>query len=174
MTDGEETTYGGLVTAYPYAFRRSGSWLFRSYVVLGGGVALLIALFFALGLVQLIARTAAVPGGTLTLSRAFYIVVFLFAVFPLVVPVLVVARRFRRQGAVPGGAQVRLALAGYVYLLSLYFGMAVLAPDANEPAATGALAPLVATLNGLPDLAGLALAGAGAVLVAALGWRARS
>ena len=78
--------YRGVFGAFPYAARASDSWLFRSYalvsVVVGGGLALL----FAFGLVVLVAQTAAITGGSLTLSRAFYVVVGLFIVAPVIAP----------------------------------------------------------------------------------------
>ena len=86
-TEAEESTYSGLVGAFPYAFRRSDSWLFRSYVVLGGLVAAVIALLFVFALVVLIAGTTGGRGGTFTLSRAFFIVVGLFVVAPVLAPV---------------------------------------------------------------------------------------
>lgn len=177
MSDGDATTadaYGGLVSAFPYAFRRSTSTLFRSYVVVGGLLSALIALMFALALVRLVGTTAAAPGGTLTLSRAFYVVVFLFAVFPVLAPVLLVARRLRRRVSVADAEQAAFGAAGFGYLLLLYLGLAVLAPDSSEPAATGSLAPVLRALNGLPDGAGLLLPLLGAAAIGLLAWRTRS
>lgn len=128
MADG----YNGVPGAFPYAFRASGSWLFRSYVLASALATALVALFIALGLIVLIARTAAVEGGSLTLSRAFYAVVGLFLVAPILAPTLLVARRHRRGESPAGGDRYDpgLALAGYLFLLALYVGLVIATPAA--------------------------------------------
>lgn len=168
MADG----YRGLFGAFPYAFGRTDSRLFKSYVLVGGLAAALLSLFVVLSLVVLFGQTASVQGGSLTLSRAFYIVVGLFLVAPVVAPVLLVARRHRR-GLIPD-AGVRydqwLAAAGYVFIGSLYVGLVISIPECfvldgeqvcrGQP--TGLLAPVVSTLYALPQLAAVlppALAG---------------
>ena len=57
MTDG----YRGIFGAFPYAFRQSGSLLFRSYVLVGALAALAVTVLFGAGLVVLVAQTAALP-----------------------------------------------------------------------------------------------------------------
>ena len=56
-TTDEDDAYGGLLGAFPYAFRSSDSLLFKSYAVLGGLAALLTALLFGLALVVLLSNT---------------------------------------------------------------------------------------------------------------------
>ena len=83
--------YGGVLGAFPYAFRTSDSLLFRSYVVLGGLLTVAVSLLFVAAVIGVIAGTTGGQGGSLTLSRSFFAVVGLFVVVPLVAPVLFVA-----------------------------------------------------------------------------------
>lgn len=157
--DGEP--YGGVLGAFPYAFRASGSWLFRSYAVLGGLLALALTAMFLISLLLVIADTAAAPGGTVLVVRAFVVVVGLAVVAPLLAPVLFVARRHRRAES-DARYDAALAAAGYLFVLSLYLAVVISAPPAYRGSPSGALAPAVAFLYGLPALAGLvppALAG---------------
>lgn len=152
-TDGREA-YRGLLGALRYAPRASDSLLFRSYALVGGVAAALVAIVFALGLVVLIAGTTGGSGGSLTLSRAFFVVVAMFVVAPLLAPILLVARRHRHGRAVPDAARrydAALALAGYVFLASLYVGLVVSVPPAYREPASGAVAALYA----LPAVAGV-------------------
>ena len=148
--------YGGVLGAFPYAFRASDSSLFRSYVVLGGLLTVAVGLLFVTAVIVVIAGTTGGPGGTLTLSRSFFAVVGLLVVVPLVAPVLFVARRHRREGGSEGVYDAALAAAGYLFVLSLYVGLVVSVPPDQQSTPTGPLAPLIATLYGLPQLAGLA------------------
>ena len=185
--------YRGVVGAFPYAFRRSGSWLFRSYVVVSALATLLVGLIVTAGLVVLIANTAQFAGGSLTLSRSFYVVVGLLVVLPMVAPTLLVARRHRvgrggsgasasgsgngsaaaDAGAVDANADARgarydaaLALAGYLFILSVYVGLVTSVPPGQQVAASGALAPAVRLLYDLPAAAGLAFPVAAAAAMA--------
>lgn len=160
--------YRGVVGAFPYALRTSDSWLFRSYVAASALVAGIVTLVFAAGIVRLIAATSGVAGGTLTLSRAFFAVVGLFVVVPVVAPTLLVARRHRRDVGHDRRYDAALAVAGYAFLASLYVGLLVGSPAAFETVPDGPTAPLVAVLYGLPRLAGLVppLCGAAGIAVA--------
>jgi hypothetical protein len=170
--------YRGVVGAFPYAFRRSGSWLFRSYVVVSALATLLVGLIVTAGLVVLIANTARFAGGSLTLSRSFYVVVGLLVVLPMVAPTLLVARRHRlgrgsgveagEDGAGAGDARydAALALAGYLFILSVYVGLVTSVPPDQQVAPAGPLAPAVRVLYGLPALAGLAFPVAAAAAMA--------
>lgn len=159
--------YSGVLGAFPYAVRESDSWLFRSYAlvsaVVGGGLALL----FALGLVVLVARTAALAGGSLTLSRAFYVVVGLLLVLPVVAPTLLVARRHRREGSTPR-YDAALALAGYLLVVSLYVALVITVPPTQQTTPSGALAPAIAALYALAPAAaaGPPLVGVAAIYAA--------
>ncbi len=168
--------YRGLVGSFPYAARHSESWLFRSYAALAGLLALFVAVALALALVNLIASTASLRGGSTTLSRAFFGVVGLLVLFPLVAPVLVVARRHRRRDSPPSARHdAAFALAGYLFVLSLYGTLLASIPaDLRDPAsAAGALEPLVAALYAAPPLSGLAFPVAASLLTLALWWRSR-
>lgn len=171
--------YRGALGAVPYALRQSDSWLFRSYVIVGGVAALLVALLTLLGIVVLFGQTADFRGGSLTLSRSFYLLVGLFAFVPLVAPTLLVARRHRREITRGRWYDARLALAGFLFLASLYVALLISAPPARReapsavlPAAIEFLAPAVRFLYGLPPWAGavpLVVAAAGIVLAHRLG-----
>lgn len=164
MSDG----YRGVFGAFPYAFRQSDSLCFRSYVLVGAVAALAVVVLFGAGLVVLIAQTAAVEGGSLTLSRAFYVVVGLFVVAPLVAPVLLVARRHRRAAGDDARYDLALSLAGYVFIASLYVGLVITVPPNQQTPPPAAVAPLVDTLYALPQVAGVGppLVAAGLIVVA--------
>ena len=87
MADG----YRGLFGAFPYAFRQTESWLFRSYVVVAGLATAFLTLVFGLALIRLLGATA---GARFSIARAFVILVGLGAVAPTVTPVLLVARSY--------------------------------------------------------------------------------
>lgn len=150
----EGETYSGLVSAFPYAVRESDSWLFRSYAFVGGLVALVLSLLFVFALVVLVAATTGGPGGSFTVSRAFFVVVGLFVVAPVLAPVLLVARHHRHEGG-DDRYDALLALAGYLFLTSLYVGAVITVPPAQQTTTTGTLAPVVGILYALPALAGL-------------------
>lgn len=149
MTD-SGGTYGGLPGAFPYAFRASDSRVFRAYLLVGGGAALLVAAIVVTGVVSLVGRTAGVPGGTFTLSRAFYAVVGLLVFAPVVAPVLLVARRHRTGGATPR-YDAALGAAGFGVLLSLYAGLVVSVPPEHQEPASGLLAPVARALYATPQ-----------------------
>ncbi|UVE50813.1 hypothetical protein KU306_02680 [Haloferax larsenii] len=165
--------YGGVFGAFPYAFRHSESLVFKLYVLVGALASVIVSLFVAFGLVVLIGQTAAVPGGSLTLSRSFYVLVGLFLVAPLVAPVLFVARRHRRSGS-DSRYDLSLALAGFVFMVSIYVGLVISVPTdlqtAPQPFTLGpvtisALVPVVELLYDLPPLYGLVPPTACALLV---------
>ncbi|SFR50958.1 hypothetical protein [Halogeometricum limi] len=167
------TGYNGVFGAFPYAFRRSRSLLFKSYVVLSGLAVALISLFVVIALVVLLGQTAAVQGGSLTLSRAFYIVVGLLVVFPAVAPTLVVARRHRRDIESTPRYETALAVAGYLFLASLYLGVVASMPETfvldgetvTRPPPAGLFAPLVAFLYEIPQALSWTVPLAGALLI---------
>lgn len=169
-----EDAYSGLFGAFPYAFRRSDSRLFRGYVLLGSLVAAVLALVFLLALVTTVANTLGTGGGTFTFARAFVVVVALLVVFPVIAPVLLVARRHRRAGS-DVRYDAALAGMGVLFLVSLYLGLVASIPPAfvldgetvTRPAPSGAFAPLVRVLYvippaaaaGIPTLVALAMYG---------------
>lgn len=187
----DDDAYGGLLGAFPYAFRSSDSLAFKSYVVVGGFLAFAIAFLFGLALVALIGASAGVGGGSFSFSRAFFVLVGLLVVAPLLAPVLFVARRHRRATS-SAGYDARLAALGYLFLGSLYVALVISTPEAQQTALAGglgtvtlfagtaielavsldplsvAVVPLVRFLYGLPRFAGLVPP----LAVAALVWLA--
>jgi hypothetical protein len=150
--------YRGAVGAFPYAFGASDSRLFRSYVVFGGLLTVAVSLLFVAAVIGAIASTTGGRGGSLTLSRSFFAVVGLFVVVPLVAPVLFVARRHRRRGPedpADGRYDAALAATGYLFVVSLYVGLVISVPPGQQTTPTGTLAPLIAALYALPQLAGV-------------------
>jgi hypothetical protein len=152
-SDSDPDGYGGVLGTYPYAYRRSRSRLLRSYALVGGLVTALVVLVFLAALVQLVANTTGTAGGTFTFVRAFYIVLGLAVVAPLMGPVLLVARRHRRGGSSLAYDRA-LAGGGYLFLFSLYLALVVAAPPALREAPPAVLAPVVEVLYALPPAAG--------------------
>jgi hypothetical protein len=173
--DAEEDAYGGMLGAFPYAFRASDSLLFRLYVLVGGLLAALAALVFGIALVVQVAATLGGPGGTFTFSRTLFVLLGLFVVAPLVAPVLLVARRHRRAGS-DTRYDTLLAAAGVLFVVSLYLGLVASIPPEftldgelqTRPPATGPLAPLIRLLYALPAVGApvVPLLGAALILLA--------
>lgn len=149
MADAE---YSGLLGAFPYAFRASESRLFRSYVVIGGLIAILVGILFGFALVVLTFRTLSTGGGTVTFSRAFLVFVGLTVVFPLVAPVILVARRHRRTGS-DARYDAALASAGYLFGASLYVSLLASIPPTQQQPPPAPFTPLVQFLYRLPPAA---------------------
>jgi hypothetical protein len=141
--------YGGLPGAFLYAFRRSDSALFRAYVLLGGGLAALLAVLFGIALIVTVANSlgAAAGSGTFSFVRAFVLFVGLLVVFPLVAPVVLVARRHRRRGSTVAYDRA-LATGGFLVAAGLYLGAVLSRPAGlfGLPRTTGLLPPLLAAL----------------------------
>jgi ascorbate-specific PTS system EIIC-type component UlaA len=129
--------------------------LFRSYAVVGGLLTLLVTVLFVAAVVGVIAATTGGRGGSLTLSRSFIALVGLLVVAPLLAPVLLVARRHRRGESDGPAYDAALGIAGYLFVLALYVGLVISVPPAQQSIPTGPLAPVVAALYALPQLAGL-------------------
>jgi len=163
----DDDAYGGALGAFPYAARTSDSWTFRAYAVVAALAAAAAVVLFTLSLVGIVASTA-FQSASVTLVRAFVLVVLLGVLVPTVAPVLLVARRHRLGRAVDPRYDAALAAAGFLFLGSLYVGLlASVPPDLQQPA-TGPLAPAVGALYALPQLAGPAPPVLAAALVAAL------
>jgi hypothetical protein len=170
---GRFDSYSGLLTAFPYAFRASDSRLFKSYAVVAAVLGGLFAFLMAGALVVLVGNTTGTTGGSLTLSRTFYVVIGLFVFFPLVAPVLLVARRHRRGTPVRERYDHALAASGYVFALSVYLGVVASMPAAfrvgeemtTRPEPTGVFAPVVEALYALPSVLSPLVPLAGALLV---------
>lgn len=144
-----EATYGGLLGAIPYAFRASDSSLLRSYVVVGILLALLVTALFVQALVVLLGGTVGTSGGTFTFSRAFFVVVALAIVVPLLAPIISTARRHRR-GYGDRRTDGWIGALGYLFVGALYLGLVVSAPPELRESVEGPLAPVVEALYALP------------------------
>ncbi|MDZ7746815.1 MAG: hypothetical protein U5K28_09995 [Halobacteriales archaeon] len=166
--------YSGLLTAFPYAFRHSDSRLFRLYVVGGGLFAALLGIVFALAAIISISQSAGLAvGGTDAFVRTFVVIVGFIVVVPVVAPVLLVARRHRRQGSKPAYDRA-LAVAGIVYLLSLYLLLVASIPETftldgetiTRPPASGLFGPVLAVLYAIPPITSPVIP----ILTATAGW----
>jgi len=153
--DQSGNSYRGVLGAFPYALRASSSTVFRIYTLLAALATLFVTLIIAFGLVTLIAATASVAGGSLTLSRAFYAVVGILIVGPLLAPVLLVARRHRRNRQVATHYDSLLGVSGGFFLLSLYTGLVITVPPAQQQPVSGVLEGVITTLYEWPPLAGV-------------------
>jgi hypothetical protein len=161
----DSDAYGGLLGAFPYAARASESRLFRVYAPLAALLAGLLTLLFGLSLLALVAGTAGMRGGSVTLSRAFFVLVGLLVAAPVVAPVLFVARRHRRRVAPPSARHdAGFALSGFLFLVATFLGVAMTVPPAHRDPTSGPLgAPIAALyaadarLGALPPLLAAAL-----------------
>src|SRR6056297_2410196 len=170
---GRFDSYSGLLTAFPYAFRASDSRLFKSYAVVAAVLGGLFAFLMTGALVVLVGNTAGARGGSLTLSRTFYVVLGLFVFFPLVAPVLLVARRHRREAPVRDRYDTALAASGYAFAISVYLGVVASMPAefrvgdslTTRPEPSGVFAPVVEALYALPPTFSWVVPLAGALLV---------
>jgi hypothetical protein len=151
---GDDDAYGGVLGAVPYAIRSSDSRLFKSYGVVGGVLAALVAVLFTLSLIRITANTIAATSGVFSFSRAFVIFVGLLVVFPLVAPILSVARRHRRTASTPRYDAI-MALTGYAFLVSLWLALVISTPVEQQEPVSGTFAPVVEALYGLPRIAGV-------------------
>lgn len=139
--------YRGLPGAFVYAFRHSGSLLFRTYAVASALLAGFVVVLFALGLIRWILRPVGLVG-----ERAFLLVIAILVFVPVVAPVLVVARRHRLRESRPADDRW-VALAGYGVVVSVWLGLVIVAPPGDPR--PGPLRPAVRTLYGLPDGVGI-------------------
>lgn len=160
-----EDSYGGLFGAIPYAFRQSRSMLFKLYVVIGTLAAALIGLIVLFGLIVLLGETAEVPGGSLTLSRSLYVLLGLAFAGPLLAPTLFVARRHRTARTVADRYDPALALTGFGFLLSVYVGLIITVPPAQQEPVGGIFGPIVDVLYGLAQPIGLLPPVVGAIAI---------
>lgn len=154
--------YRGLPGAFPYAVRASDSWLFRAYAIGGGLLAAGVAVMFLFALVDVLASTSGAVGGTFTFVRAFFLVVALLVLAPIVAPVLLVARRHRRTGN-DRRYDAALAVAGFTFVASLAVGLVASVPPGLQQPGAG---PVVGALYAVPAAAALAFPVAGAAAIA--------
>ncbi|WP_327051100.1 hypothetical protein [Halomicrococcus gelatinilyticus] len=159
----EEDGYAGLFGAFRYGFSASDSRLFRVYAFVSFVVGLLLGFVFVLALVRWFFTTLG-QSALATTSNAFLGVVAMFVLGPLFAPVLFVARRHRRDESTPT-YDAGVALAGFVFLVSLYVGLVVSVPPQYQSADPGAVGSV---LYSLPQLWGLVPPVVGAALVVAV------
>ena len=164
VSESDRPSSGGLVRSFPQSFRASDSRLFRSYVVVAGILGLLLSLLLTFALIVWFFSTLG-SSALVTTSNALLGVVAVFVLGPLFAPVLLVARRYRR-GTSDVRYDQRLALAGYLFVASLYVGLVISVPSGQQESVSGLLAPLVEFLYGLPQIAGVVPP----VIAAALLW----
>ncbi|ACV12846.1 conserved hypothetical protein [Halorhabdus utahensis DSM 12940] len=153
-----EDAYEGVFGAFPYAFGATDSRLCRVYIVVGGLFAALATVVFVLAVISLIGETLGTPGGLLTSARAFYVLIALLIVGPLLAPTLLVARRHRR-GTGDRRYDRALGTTGFLFLVSLYLGAVASMPASfvldgetiTRPAADGVFGPLVELLYAIPE-----------------------
>ncbi|WP_096591458.1 hypothetical protein [Halorubrum ezzemoulense] len=162
--------YRGVFGAIPYAFRATESWTMRAYAALGALAAGFVALVVTLALVVWMGETVSAQGGTFLFSRSLFVVAGLGAVGPLLAPILFVARRHRRGDRVAATYARWMGVAGFLFLLSLYLGMVISAPEGlRDPSGS----VLVNALYALPQLAGFVPPVAAALAVFATHFRLR-
>ncbi|NHN60167.1 MULTISPECIES: hypothetical protein [Halorussus] len=146
------TETGGSRSVVADAFRRSfaetDSRLLKSYVVVSAVLGALFAILLLLAIPVWVLNTA---GGSelATFSRAFLLVGGVLLVVALVMPVYSAGRRHAR-GTATARADALLALAGYLFVLSLYASLLISAPPAQREAPPAVLAPVVELLYSLP------------------------
>lgn len=145
--------YSGVVGAFPYALRTTPSLGMKLYVLVSLLLSGVVVLVFALALVALVGGTAGAQGGTLTFSRAFFVLIMVGVIGPLIAPVLLVARRHRRTGSTRR-YDAAIAAAGFVFVLAVYAGLVISTPVEQQTTAAGLAGSVLRTLYGLPRLAG--------------------
>jgi hypothetical protein len=133
--------YRGLFGAYPFAFRQSPSWLFRSYVVASALIGLYIAILLGLAFVSWVATPVAFG------DRALLGVIMIGVLVPVFGPVLIVARRYRRAASSLWADRL-FAIAGYGVLVSLL--LVLLISDPSQHSAPGPLSGLLALVDTIP------------------------
>lgn len=153
--------YRGLFGAFRFAFRQSGSWLFRSYVLASAVVGAYVAVIILLGVVTWIANPTGVIGELSLLGVAAMAILA-----PLFAPVLVVARR-RRYGDDRPRVELAIALAGYGFLGGTVLGLLI-----SDPRSHGTAWGL-AGLDALPAVAGAVPPIVAAVVLAGVIWHTR-
>lgn len=168
----EEKTYKGLLGSFRYSFGASDSPVYKGYVVVSALLALVVALFFTLALVVLIAGTLG-AAETITLVRSFFVLVGLLVVAPILAPVLLVARRHRKRLGSGTAYDTALALGGFLFIATLYLGLVISVPPDLRESTGGPLGGVVEALYGIPSLLGFVPPILAAALLVALHHRYR-
>lgn len=150
----EEKTYKGLLGSFRYSFGASDSRLYRLYVVVGALLSILLTLFFSLSIVVIIAATLG-ASESITLVRSLFVLVGLVVVAPIIVPVLLVARRHRKRLGSGTLYDSALALGGFLFIGALYLGLVISVPSELQEPTSGAIGVLIQALYNLPSLLGI-------------------
>lgn len=153
-----------LVRAFRRVFGGTDSYLLKSYVVVSALVGGLLAVLLLLALPVWVVDTL---GGSelATFSRSFLVVAGVLLVVALVAPVYAAGRR-RARGTASARTDRLLALAGYLFVLSLYVALLISAPPDQREAPPALVGPVVEFLYALPPTAAVAPP----LLAAALTW----
>ncbi|MFB6253343.1 MAG: hypothetical protein ABEI06_01895 [Halobacteriaceae archaeon] len=157
--------YSGIVGMFPYAYRNSHSRIFKSYLIIGGIIIGLISLLMVFALISIIGATANVSGGTIALSRAFFILVGLTVIMPLLTPIIGVARHLRYRENTSIRFEQRLALGGFLYIFLLYIGLIISTPAVHQQTPPRIIEPLVTGLYSLPTILGIFPPLVGAIII---------
>jgi hypothetical protein len=137
-----------LVGSFRRAFTDTESRLLKSYVAVSLLFGGLLAILLLLALPVWVFNT--VGGSELaTFSRTFLIVGGVLLLVALVAPVVSAGRRHAR-GTASARADVSTALAGYLFILSLYVALLISAPPDQREAPSALVAPVVDFLYSLP------------------------
>lgn len=159
-------SYGGLVTAFPYSFRASDSRVFRAYAFVAGSLGLLLILLYGMTLTVWFFSTLG-QSAIVTISNAFLGVVALFVLGPLFAPVLLVARHHRR-GDADAGYDFRMALAGFLFVASLYVGLVISVPPDQQQPVSGLFGSIAEQFYALPQAVGVVAPLLAAMLIFAI------
>lgn len=153
MADGEES-YKGLLGSFRYSYGASESRVYKLYVLVSVVVSVLLTLLFTFALIGVIAATLG-ASESITLVRSFFVLVGLLVIAPILAPVLLVARRHRKELGTGTTYDTALAIGGYLFVGALYAGLVIsVPPDLQEPT-TGLSAVLVDALYALPSVLGI-------------------
>lgn len=151
MGGDDASPYAGVLGAFRYTFRATDSWLLRGYVLASAAVGGFTALLVLLGVVYWFGNAAGLIG-----ELALLPVVGILLLGPLLAPVLIAARRYRRGVPVE---TVRLAGLGWGFLIAVAVALVIADPTPH--------AWPVSLLDGLPWWSGfLAPIGVAAAMVA--------
>ncbi|MFC4450990.1 hypothetical protein [Halorussus aquaticus] len=144
-TDGSRSV---LVAAFRRSFAGTDSRLLKSYVVVSALLGALVGVLLLLAIPVWVFNTA---GGSelATFSRAFLVVAGVLLLVALAAPVYSAGQRHAR-GTASARADASLALAGYVFVLSLYVSLLISAPPGQRETPPALVAPAVEFLYSLP------------------------
>ena len=148
-----DAAYRGLPGAFIYSFRMSESRVYKSYVVISAILTCLITILFTLGLIGIIAGTIG-ASELVTLVRSFFILVGVLVVFPIIAPVILVARRLRLSEKRSSDYDAAMAFGGYAFIISLYVGLLLPVPPEQQEPVVGVMGAIISIAYSLPQISG--------------------